>query len=76
MPDLHPALYVLDEAANHLEMLAGPSLPDEFRDRVSQIRLDEFEHQSRSGRSLDETLCVADIGTAPVWARHRELAVS
>jgi diguanylate cyclase (GGDEF)-like protein/PAS domain S-box-containing protein len=76
VPELHPALYVLDEAANQLEMLAGPSLPEEFRDRVTHIRLDEFEHQPRSGRSLDETLCVADIGTAPVWARHRELAVS
>jgi diguanylate cyclase (GGDEF)-like protein/PAS domain S-box-containing protein len=76
VPDLHPALYVLDEAANQLEMLAGSSLPEEFRERVTHIRLDEFEHQSRSGRSLDETLCVADIGTAPVWARHRELAVS
>jgi diguanylate cyclase (GGDEF)-like protein/PAS domain S-box-containing protein len=74
VPGVRPALYVLDESADELQMLAGPGLPEGFRDAVGSIRFAELDHQSKSSRSLDETVCMADIGTAPVWAGHRELA--
>lgn len=74
VPELRPALYVLDEGANELEMLAAPGLPESFRAAVSRIRFAELDHQPTSTRSLDETVCVADIGTAPVWAAHRVIA--
>ena len=74
VPGVCPALYVLDENSNALQLLAGPDLPETFRDAVARIRFAELDHQSKSARSLDETVCMADIGTAPVWAAHRELA--
>jgi diguanylate cyclase (GGDEF)-like protein/PAS domain S-box-containing protein len=74
VPGVHPALYVLDEGANELEMLAAPDLPDGFRAAAGRIRFVELDVQSRSDRSLDETVCMANIGTAPVWAGHRALA--
>ena len=74
VPDLHPVLYVLDEAANELEMLAAPSLPEGFAAEVRRICFSQFEQQAMGPSSLDETVCVADIGTSPMWARHRELA--
>ena len=76
VPDLHPTLYVLDEGSNELEMLAAPSLPDDFREEVSRISFSDFEQQALASSSLDETVCVADIGTSPMWARHREMAAA
>lgn len=75
VPGVHPAMYVLDEGADELQMLAAPGLPEAFRTAVGRIRFAELEHHSTSSRSLDETVCMADIGTAPVWAGHREMAV-
>src|SRR6056297_810443 len=74
VPGVHPALYVLDEGADELQMLAAPGLSEAFRTAVGRIRFAELEHHSTSSRSLDETVCMADIGTAPVWAGHREMA--
>jgi len=74
LPGVHPALYVLDETADELQMLAAPGLSEEFKSAIGRIRFAELEHHSTSQRSLDETLCMADIGTAPVWAGHREIA--
>jgi diguanylate cyclase (GGDEF)-like protein/PAS domain S-box-containing protein len=76
VPHLHPALYVLDEGTNELEMMAGPSLPQGFREQVGRIGFSDFEQQAMASSSLDETVCVADIGTSPMWARHRELAAT
>jgi diguanylate cyclase (GGDEF)-like protein/PAS domain S-box-containing protein len=76
VPDLHPAMYVLDEGANEFEMLAAPSLPEDFREEVSRICFTDFEQKALGLGALDETVCVADIGTAPEWARHRELAAA
>jgi diguanylate cyclase (GGDEF)-like protein/PAS domain S-box-containing protein len=73
-PGVHPALYVLDENANVLQLLAGAGLPEKFRSNVERIRFAELDHQLNSSLSVDETMCMADIGTAPVWAAHRELA--
>ena len=75
VPGVRPALYVLDETANALQLLAGPGLSDKFSAAVERIRFAELDHHSTSSRSLDETVCMADIGTAPVWAAHRDLAV-
>jgi diguanylate cyclase (GGDEF)-like protein/PAS domain S-box-containing protein len=73
--ELHPALYVLDENASEFELAAAPSLPDAFRATVARISFDEFEkHALPEANVPEDTVCVADIGTAPVWARHRELA--
>jgi PAS domain S-box-containing protein len=74
-PGICPALYVLDENFVALQLLAGPGLPETFRDAVGRIRFTELDHQSKSSRPLDETVCMADIGTAQVWAAHRELAL-
>ncbi len=76
VPGVQPALYVLDEGAAELELLVGPGLPDSFREAVRRIQFSELDVQSRSPRSLDETVCMADIGTAPVWAGHRDLAAA
>jgi diguanylate cyclase (GGDEF)-like protein/PAS domain S-box-containing protein len=75
-PDVRPAIYVLDELANELELLAGPGLPDDFRNAVGRICFADLVVQSTSSRPLDETVCMADIGTATVWASHRELATA
>jgi diguanylate cyclase (GGDEF)-like protein/PAS domain S-box-containing protein len=74
VPGVHPAFYVLEESAEELDLMAAPGLPEGFREAVGRIRFAELEHQSTSSRSLDETVCMADIGTAPVWAGHRAVA--
>jgi diguanylate cyclase (GGDEF)-like protein/PAS domain S-box-containing protein len=75
--ELHPALYVLDEKASEFELAAAPNLPEEFRATVARISFDDFEkHALHEAGMLEETACVADIGTAPAWARHRELATA
>jgi diguanylate cyclase (GGDEF)-like protein/PAS domain S-box-containing protein len=75
--ELHPALYVLDENANEFELAAAPSLPEAFRGKVARISFEDFEkHALPEANVLEETVCMADIGTAPVWARHRELAAA
>jgi diguanylate cyclase (GGDEF)-like protein/PAS domain S-box-containing protein len=74
VPTVRPALYVLDDSGNSLQLLAGPGLPERFRAAVARIRFAELDHQPSASRSLDETVCMADIGTAPVWAAHREIA--
>ena len=71
---MQPAFFVLEDSAENLELLAAPGLPDAFRKAVGRIRFADLEHQSTSSRSLDETMCMADIGTAPVWAGHRAVA--
>jgi diguanylate cyclase (GGDEF)-like protein/PAS domain S-box-containing protein len=75
VPGVSPALYVLEESSNALELIAGPGLPKRFRAAVERIQFSELDHHSSSNRPLDETVCMADIGTAPVWAAHRELAL-
>jgi diguanylate cyclase (GGDEF)-like protein/PAS domain S-box-containing protein len=74
VPDVNPAFYVLEESAEVLELKAGPGLPEPFKKAVGSIRFSDLEHQSSSSRSLDETICMADIGTATVWADHRSVA--
>jgi len=75
-----PALYVLEEGASELEMAASAGLPEAFRAAASFIRMDSFaagEEEAAAEEDtakLDETLCVADFGTAAAWAPHRELA--
>jgi diguanylate cyclase (GGDEF)-like protein/PAS domain S-box-containing protein len=74
VPAVQPALYVLDESGHCLELLAGPGLPERFCEAVGRIRFAELDHEPSASRSLDETVCMADIGTARVWAAHREIA--
>lgn len=73
VPELHPALYVLEENSSELQLLAAPSLPDDFREAVTRISFSDFE-PSAGSTAAEETVCVADIGTAPTWAAQRELA--
>ncbi|MFU8821492.1 MAG: EAL domain-containing protein [Gammaproteobacteria bacterium] len=75
VPFVRPAFYVLDEGANALQLLAGPGLPESFRAAVEQIVFAELDQQSKLLSGLDATICMADIGTAPVWAAHRNLAI-
>ena len=74
VPGVHPAFYVLEDGAEVLELVTAPGVPEGFSKAVGRIRFAELEHQSTSSRSLDETVCMADIGTAPVWAGHRAVA--
>jgi diguanylate cyclase (GGDEF)-like protein/PAS domain S-box-containing protein len=73
-PILHPALYVLDEGRNEFELLAAPGLPDSFREDVSRIGFSDFEQQSMASGAIEETVCVANIGTSPMWAEQRKRA--
>jgi len=75
VPELHPALYVLDETHNELKMRAGPDLPESFRAEVERICFSDFENHGLFPGPQEETVCTADIGTAPMWATHRERAL-
>jgi diguanylate cyclase (GGDEF)-like protein/PAS domain S-box-containing protein len=76
-----PALYVLEHGESELEMAAFTRLPDDFVAAARRIGMDSFAADGdeiaadEDTAALEETLCVADFGTAAAWAPHRELAM-
>ena len=76
-----PALYVLEDGTAELEMAASAGLSEGFQAAARHIRMDSFAVEAdvsaeEDTAKLDETLCVADFGTAAAWAPHRELAAT
>ncbi|MFU8896889.1 MAG: EAL domain-containing protein [Gammaproteobacteria bacterium] len=76
VPALHPALYVLDESSSELELLAAPSLPDEFHADVGRIVFSDFERSAIKSSAFDETACMGNIGTSPMWAIQKKRAAA
>lgn len=71
--DAWPALYELDDSGRELKMVACTGLPPEFEEEARQIPLASLT-AAQAALSVDENVCVADIGSAPVWEAHRRLA--
>ncbi len=63
------SIVLLDEARDHVEHCAGPSLPDAYTDALTAIAVAPFLHNQTA------LTAVADIMIDPRWSEFRDLAV-
>jgi PAS domain S-box-containing protein len=68
------AILLLDRAGHHLNVNSAPNLPQALVDAIDGVPVDALAGAPSPGRAIAETVVMADMGTDPLWAKHRELA--
>ncbi|GGD63952.1 GAF domain-containing protein [Erythrobacter arachoides] len=70
------SILLLSEDGKHLELGGAPSLPDAYNAAIKGMAIGEGEGSCGTAAALGQAVFVEDIGTDPLWANFRELALS
>jgi len=68
------AILLLDEKGEHLVVSSAPGLPGELVDAMDGVPVETLTDKPAPDKTVAETVAMADMGTDPLWARHREIA--
>ncbi|UCC13931.1 MAG: PAS domain S-box protein [Gammaproteobacteria bacterium] len=68
------AILLLDRAGHRLKVNSAPNLPKALVDAIDGVPVDVLAGAPSPDRAIAETVIMADMGTDPLWAKHRELA--
>jgi diguanylate cyclase (GGDEF)-like protein/PAS domain S-box-containing protein len=68
------AILLLDHDGEHLVVGSAPGLPDELVAALGPIPVASLTDRPATDKTLAETVITADMGSDPIWTRHRELA--
>jgi len=74
--DASCAILLIDEGGRHLNVRSAPDLPTALVDAIDGVPVDKLASVPSPDRTVAETVVMADMGSDPLWARHRELAES
>ncbi len=70
------AILLIDNDREHLAVGSAPNLPDKLIDAMDSLPVAALTAAPAPSKTLVETVIEADMGTDPLWATHRELAIS
>lgn len=70
------SIMIADQEGNRLVHGSSPSLPDEYNAAVNGIPIGPSVGSCGTAAYLRRSVTVTDIGTDPLWADYRELALS
>ena len=70
------SILLLDDKGRHLLLGAAPSLPEEYSRAIHGIAIGPGVGSCGTAAFRGERVIVSDIGSDPLWADHRELALS
>ena len=70
------ATLLLDGDGKHLAVGSAPNLPDRLIEAMDSLPVAALTAAPAPSKTLVETVIEADMGTDPLWATHRELAIS
>ena len=74
--DANCAILLLDHDGEHLVVGSAPRLPAELVAALGPIPVASLTDRPATDKTLAETVITADMGSDPIWSRHRELAES
>ena len=72
--DASCAILLLDPAGRYLNVGSAPSLPAPLVDAIDNIPVETLTDGRKADLTAAETVVMADMGTDPLWAGHREQA--
>jgi diguanylate cyclase (GGDEF)-like protein/PAS domain S-box-containing protein len=70
------AILLLDQAGRYLSVGSAPSLPAPLVEAIDNLPVEALTGHRMPDRTAAETVAMADMGTDPLWAGHREQAES
>jgi len=70
------SIMIADQYGNRLVYGSSPSLPDEYNAAVNGIQIGPSVGSCGTAAYLKRSVTVTDIGTDPLWAEYRDLALS
>ncbi len=68
------AILLLDHDGEHLVVGSAPELPEALVDALGPLPVATLTREASGDKTLAETVITADMGSDPIWGRHRELA--
>ncbi len=71
-PELTAAILEVS-AQGHMHVLAAPSLPGAFRERLDSLSAGPIAGSVGTAAWRNASVCVDDIATDPLWAPHRDM---
>jgi diguanylate cyclase (GGDEF)-like protein/PAS domain S-box-containing protein len=72
--DASCAILLLDPAGRYLNVGSAPSLPAPLVEAIDNIPVETLTDARKADLTAAETVVMADMGTDPLWAGHREQA--
>jgi len=70
------SILILDNSGKHLLTGAAPSLPEAYNTSINGVAIGPNAGSCGTAAYRDETVIVNDIGTDPLWKKHKELALA